>query len=308
VLRLNDTDVRPGHRGEFRVLIAARRTGLGQVRAYLAADILRRLSERSGLAPTVVDLAPDGEDDLRAVCAELNIHPPRQTLTAPVTADQLAGLFADGVREPVFDVGVRLEPTAPAEPAEPAELAELAVEPLAGCWIAVPVEGAGAGRETAGTLRERLRVGEEPLSVRMTLMRHGYGEAVGDGGDLGGADLDGETETLARWRKLVAFWARSASGPMSRRYADAITTAFASDLDTRAALREMDALAADPGEPDGVKFETFAAADMLLGLDLARDIGRLSRARNEWRQSGGETQRIVAGTHDHLLLSAQLDP
>jgi hypothetical protein len=262
VLRLNNTDVRPGHRGEFRVLVAARRTGLGQVRAYLAADILRRLSERSRLAPTVIDLASGGEDDLRTVCAELNIHPPRQTLTAPVTPDQLAGLFADGVREPVFDVGVRLEP------------AEPAVAALAGCWMDVAGERAGTGRERAGTWRERLAMGEEPLAVRMKLMRHGYGEAVGDGGDLDGTDLDAETETLARWRKLVAFWARSPSGPVSRRYADAIIAAVAVDLDTNAALREMDALAADSGEPDGVKFETFAAADMLLGLDLARDIGR----------------------------------
>jgi hypothetical protein len=261
VLNFRDTEVRPGHRGEFRVLVAARRTGLGQVRAYLAADILRRLSERSRLAPTVIDLAPDREDDLRAVCAQLNIHPPPHTLTAPVTADQLAGLFADGVREPVFDVGVRLEP------------AEPAVERLAGYWMVVAGEGGGAGRETARTLRERLDVGEEPLAVRMKLMRHRYGEAVGDSGDIDGADLDGEMGTLARWRELVAGWARSPSRPMSRRYADAITAAFAGDLDTAAALREMDALAADADEPDGVKFETFAAADMLLGLDLARDIG-----------------------------------
>lgn len=264
MLRLNDTDVRPGHRGEFRVLVAARRTGLGQVRAYLAADILRRLSERSRLAPNVIDLAPEREDDLSAVCAELNIHPPGQTLTAPVTADQLAGLFADGIREPVFDVGVRVE-AAPAEPA---------VERLAAYWIEVAVPGDGAHEETERPLRERLEVAEEPLAVRMKLMRHGYGEAVEDGENLDGADLDGEMETLTRWRGLVALWARSPSGAMSRRYADAITGAFAGDLDTAVALREMDALAADPGEPDGVKFETFAAADMLLGLDLARDIGR----------------------------------
>jgi len=244
------------------VLVAARRTGLGQVRAYLAADILRRLSERSRLAPTVIDLAPGGEDDLRTVCAEPNIHPPRQTLTAPVTADQLAGLFADGVREPVFDVGVRLGQ------------AEPAVEGLAGYWVDVAAETDGTGRERAGTWRERLARGEEPLAVRMKLMRLGYGEAVGDGEDFDGTDLDAETETIARWRKLVAFWARSPSGPVSRRYAEAITAAFEGDLNTKVALREMDALAADPAEPDGVKFETFAAADMLLGLDLARDIGR----------------------------------
>ena len=261
MLRLNDIDVRPAHRGEFRVLVAARRTGLGQVRAYLAADILRRLSERSRLAPTVIDLAPGREDDLRAICADLNVHPPRHTLTPPVTTDQLAGLFPDGIRAPVFDVGVR------AEPAEPA------VEALAAYWIDVAGGADATGTGTARTLRERLGVGEEPLSVRMKLMRHRYGEAAGNGGDLDGAGLDGEAKTLARWRELVARWARSPSGPMSRRYADAVTAAFEGDLDTAAALREMDALAADPGEPDGVKFETFAAADMLLGLDLARDVG-----------------------------------
>jgi hypothetical protein len=261
VLRLQETDVRPAHRGEFRVLVAARRTGLGQVRAYLAADILRRLSERSRLAPTVIDLAPDGEDDLRALCAELNIHPPRQTLTPPVTADQLPGLFPDGTREPLFDVGVRV---AAAEPA---------VERLAGHWIDVAGGADATDGGTARPLRQRLGAGEEPLAVRIKLMRNGYGETVGDDGDLDDADLDEEAETLARWRELVARWARSPSGPMSRRYADAVTAAFAGDLDTAAALRALDALAADPGEPDGVKFETFAAADMLLGLDLARQIG-----------------------------------
>lgn len=254
--------MRPAHRGEFRVLVAARRTGLGQVRAYLAADIIRRLSERFRLAPSVIDLAPDGADDLSALCAELNIHPPRDTLTTPVTADHLAGLFPDGIREPLFDVGVR------AEPAEPA------VARLASYWISVAGLGDRTQEAADRPLRERLGVAREPLSVRIKLMRHGYGEAVGNGGNLDGADLAGEAVTLARWRELVARWARSPSGPMSRRYADAITAAFAGDLDTAAALRALDALAADPGEPDGVKFETFAAADMLLGLDLARQVGR----------------------------------
>jgi hypothetical protein len=285
--------VRPAHRGEFRVLVAARRTGLGQVRAYLAADILRRLSERSRLAPTVIDLAPDGADDLAAMCAELNIHPPRDTLTPPVTAEHVAGLFPDGMREPLFDVGVRAEPAGPAGPGGPGGPA---VARLAAFWIDVAGTGEPARGAADRPLRERLGVTEEPLSVRMKLMRHGYGEAVGDGGrldgpdlagpdlagpdlagpDLAGADLAGEAATLARWRELVARWARSPSGPVSRRYADAITAAFACDLDTAAALRALDALAADPGEPDGVKFETFAAADMLLGLDLARQVGWLS--------------------------------
>jgi hypothetical protein len=61
---------------------------------------------------------------------------------------------------------------------------------------------------------------------------------------------------------------------MSRPHADAVTEAFGSDLDTASALRALTDLADSPAVPDGVKFETFAAADRLLGLDLARDIGR----------------------------------
>ena len=256
MLRLNDTEIRPAHRGEFRVLVAARRTGLGQLRAYLVADLLRRWSERAGRAPTVIDLLPDDEAGLRAACADLNIHPPGHTLTPPVTDDQLAGQFADGLREPVFDVGVR----ATDQPAEQA---------LALHWI--EVADAGGTGTTAGS---QVELGEEPLSVRLNLMRHGYGEALGYGGGPGGARADAAAKELARWREQVARWALSPSGAISRPYADAVSEAFGDDLDTPAALRTLTALADDPAVPDGVKFETFAAADRLFGLDLARDVGR----------------------------------
>jgi hypothetical protein len=257
VLRLGNADIRPRHRGELRVLVAARHTGLGQVRAYLAADLLRRVAERSGLLPSVMDFLPDAEGELRATCAELNIHPPQHTLTPAVSAGDMAGLFPDGVRDPVFDVGVRLA-AGPAAPADPASWR------LAGHWIEV----AGAGDEKTG--EEKVALGAEPLTVRLTLLRHGYDETLPDGGEPGGE----AAATLARWRRRVAEWATSPSGSMSRRYAAAITTAFADDLDTPAALRELAALESDPGEPDGVKFETFAAADRLFGLDLAREVGR----------------------------------
>jgi hypothetical protein len=264
------------------VLVVARRTGLGQVRAYLAADLLRRLSERARLAPTVIDLLPDGQDELRAVCAELNIHPPLRTLTPPPAIDQLAGQFADGFREPVFDVGVRVageppelcSPVGTDQPGSPVGTDQPTVEELARHWIEVAGAGGATVGVAVGTESELLALGEEPLSVRLKLLRHGYGEPLGDGGDLDAGEAGAAAKELARWRELVARWARSPSGAMSRRYADAITGAFEDDLDTTAALRELAALADDPGEPDGVKFETFAAADRLFGLDLAREIGR----------------------------------
>jgi hypothetical protein len=255
MLRLQEVDVRPGHRGEFRVLVAAGATGLGQLRGYLVADLLRRYAERAGVAPTVIDLLPAGETAPRAACDKLNIHPPQHTMTEPFDAGQLAGQFPDGIREPVFDVGVRA--------------AGRAISPAVGGLAAHWIEVAGApGGETPGG--ELPGPGEEPLSVRLTLMRHSYGEKLA--GDP--SPRDGEDGELARWRELVAAWARSPSGAISRRHADAITAAFEDDLDTAAALRELAALAADDGVPDGVKFETFAAADRLFGLDLARDVGR----------------------------------
>lgn len=253
MLRIGNTEVRLGHRGELRVVVAAARPAgphpveLGQVRAYLAADLIRRYAERSGLAPTVVDFFPGDEKRLRAVCGALNIHPPRHTLTEPSEPGQrcgqlegqLEGLFHDGVREPVFDIGVRLE--GQAEPG-----ASTPDDALAPCWIAVPGDA------------EEVDLGEEPLGVRLKIL---------------GFD-DEPARTIQRWRAGVAKWANSPSGAMSRPHAEAIAAAFSDNLDAAAALRVLAELEADDSVPDGVKFETFVGADRMFGLDLARDIGR----------------------------------
>lgn len=255
MLRLDGIEVGPAHRREFRVLVAARSAGLEQLRSYLTADLLRRYAEGAGLTPAVIDLHPRREAELRAACGQLNIHPPGRTMTGPFDVGQLAGQFPDGIREPVFDVGVHAA----------GETAAARVRPLAGHWI--KVAGAASGPAADG---QRVELGEEPLAVRMKLMRQGYGaELTADLSPRHGGDAE-----LARWRQLVAGWARSPSGAMSRQYADAISAAFTDGLDTPAALGELAVLADDPAVPDGVKFETFAAADRLVGLDLARDVGR----------------------------------
>jgi cysteinyl-tRNA synthetase len=53
-----------------------------------------------------------------------------------------------------------------------------------------------------------------------------------------------------------------------------IAAAFDDDLDTPAALRALHSLEQDRQIPPGSKFETFAHTDQLLGLDLAREVGR----------------------------------
>jgi hypothetical protein len=249
MLRLRDartgelTDVVPAGRRQLRILVYAPGPfGIGQVRAYLTADLLRRVADVSQLLPLVSDFLPADADvaALREAGDALNIHPPRDTFLGPATA--LAGV-------PPFDVCIAA--TAPGEIAGSARL-----------WARV--------RGDAGEVDAGAEPSELGGRARLRLLWHGYGDPLGDGGCSGGD----AAETLTQWRSLVAHWAQSPSGAMSRPYAEAITGAFADDLDTPAALQVLAKLAGDPDVPDGVKFETFAAADRLLGLDLARDVGK----------------------------------
>jgi cysteinyl-tRNA synthetase len=114
--------------------------------------------------------------------------------------------------------------------------------------------------------------GLDPLALRLALLGHRYRDEL----KLTWDDLTSAYGELARWRGQVADWARSPSKPISATYNHRITAAFDDDLDTPAALLALRALAEDPAVPAGSKFETFADADRLLGLDLAQDVGRFS--------------------------------
>jgi len=61
---------------------------------------------------------------------------------------------------------------------------------------------------------------------------------------------------------------------MPRDHVAAIVAAFEDDLDTPAALAALRALERDESVPPGARFEAFAYLDQLLGLDLARDVGK----------------------------------
>ncbi len=240
MLRLRDartgelTDVLPAGRRQLRILVNAP----GQVRAYLAADLLRRAAEQSRLIPQVSELLLAGAEttQVRATRDALNIHPPEATMAASSVRDGMSP----------FDVGFGLLGEAASD-----------IAGLARLWVRVAGDNHEAG------------LGAQPLAARLSLLRHGYGDPLGS--DWAPAT---DAQTLGHWRALVAQWARSPSGAMSRPHANAITQAFANGLDSAAALAVLDALAGNRDVPPGVKFETFAAADRLLGLDLAADIGR----------------------------------
>jgi cysteinyl-tRNA synthetase len=112
--------------------------------------------------------------------------------------------------------------------------------------------------------------GLDPLALRLAFLDHRYRQQL----NLTWAVLEAADRTLRRWRERVAEWARSPSEPMRAEYVGEFAAAFDDDLDTPAALRILRSLEKDGGIPPGSKFETFAHADHLLGLDLARDIGR----------------------------------
>jgi hypothetical protein len=112
--------------------------------------------------------------------------------------------------------------------------------------------------------------GLDPLALRLALLEHRYREPVVLARDA----LEAADQMLRRWRGLVAGWALEPSKPMCAQYTGDFLGAFDDDLDTPAALRTLQALAADAVIPPGSRFESFAYLDQWLGLDLARDIGR----------------------------------
>ncbi len=112
--------------------------------------------------------------------------------------------------------------------------------------------------------------GLDPLALRLAFLEHRYRQQM----NLTWDTLSAADRTLRRWRELVAEWACSPSKPMCAQVTEQIAAAFDDDLDTPAALRALRRLGHDPQIPPGSKFESFAHADQLLGLDLARDVGR----------------------------------
>jgi hypothetical protein len=278
VLRLYDAatreveTVRPGHRRELRVLAVAPALAgpddphdpdLAALRAFLLPDQLRRTAERRSLVPTVCEVTAPGQAGTGPLAAEvraaLNIHPPARIAPAGEPVERTVEFAGPGA--PAFDVGT----------GDTGWLAGMdAVRYHAAATGAVSA-GAGAGGD-GGPRRwsEVTAAAIDPLALRLVFTRPRYRDGIVVTWDVL-ADAD---RALAGWRRSVAEWANSPSAAIPGGYTDAITAAFENDLDTTAALAELQTLASDPDVAPGAKFETFAAADRLLGLDLARDIGR----------------------------------
>jgi cysteinyl-tRNA synthetase len=133
-------------------------------------------------------------------------------------------------------------------------------------------EGRNMAKSTGNVvlLGDLTRRGLDPLVLRLAFLEHHYRQQL----NLTWTALDSADRTLRRWRDRVAEWATSPSRPMCAQYLTEFTAAVDEDLNTPAALGVLDRLEKDSNISPGSKFETFVHLDQLLGLDLARDIGR----------------------------------
>ena len=112
--------------------------------------------------------------------------------------------------------------------------------------------------------------GHDPLALRLAFLSSRYRQQA----NLSWDAIAGADRTLARWRTAVAAWAEHPSEPIDAEARDAVLGAFEDDLDTPRALQVLRRLEKDDAVGDGAKFETFAWADALLGLDLVRLVGQ----------------------------------
>jgi hypothetical protein len=111
--------------------------------------------------------------------------------------------------------------------------------------------------------------GVDPAVLRLALFTRHHNAPVRLEADV----LDAAEATLARWRGAVARWARRPSRPVPDDVRGWLRDAWDDDLDVPRVLDVLRDVENEPDLPDGARFETYAYADRLLGLELTRDLG-----------------------------------
>lgn len=109
----------------------------------------------------------------------------------------------------------------------------------------------------------------DPAVLRLALLSQRRGLPV----RLDTEALDEAQRTLAHWRRAVADWARRPSRPIPDEVRAQLRAAWEDDLDVGGVLRVLRWVETAPDVPDGARFETYAYADRILGLELTRDLG-----------------------------------
>jgi hypothetical protein len=265
VLRLPDAssgryeEVRSSRPGLLRVSAHLRPTAAHPdwtgVRVLLVADLLARVAELRGLQVLTVVVFP-GDPAAEQGYAErtaglLDIHPPGVRTSSAAAPAVLGGQPDVHIAGPGSSAGERP-----------------GLVTLVG-GIRVRTTGSGEGADLAA---EAIPAAADPLAMRLALMSHPSDHAA----DIDDSALASACDLITQWRDQVAEWAESPSRPMPPHIRSALDAAFG-DLDTPTALQLLTGLAAEVDVPEGARFETFAFADRVLGLELARQVGRPRR-------------------------------
>ncbi|MFC5633539.1 hypothetical protein [Streptomyces bullii] len=111
--------------------------------------------------------------------------------------------------------------------------------------------------------------GTDPIALRLALLSRRRDTPA----RLDAAVLADAGAALAHWRRAVAAWAHRPSRPIPDEVRGQLRAAWEDDLDVPGVLRVLRRVENEPDLPDGARFETYAYADRLLGLDLTRDLG-----------------------------------
>ena len=119
-------------------------------------------------------------------------------------------------------------------------------------------------------LEDVVAAGHDPLALRLAFLTTRYRQQA----NLSWDTIAASAKTLDRWRASVAAWAELPSAAMPASYVAEFAEAVDDDLDTPRALQVLRRAEKDPEVADGAKFELFAWADAVLGLDLARLVGQ----------------------------------
>lgn len=113
--------------------------------------------------------------------------------------------------------------------------------------------------------------GLDPLALRLAFLQHRHRQQMNLTWDV----LSGADATITRWRGKVAAWATTPSAAMPAEARARFAAAVADDLDLPRALQVLRDVEKEAGLSDGARMEFFLFADRVLGLDLARDIGKV---------------------------------
>jgi hypothetical protein len=224
----------PVRRGLTRVEAHASGYGTGSLRVLVVADLVVRVLELGGTSVLPVLTGEREQAELRAAATTLGVRPFED-------ARDLSGGF--GEAQAVHVAGEDSAATA-------------------GESVWVPV----------GAVRPDALAGPDPdpAALRLALLSHHHRAPAA----LDAAALHEAAATLARWRRAVAHWARSPSRPVPDDLRGRLRAAWDDDLDLPAVLSVLRSVEeAGPPLPDGARFETYAYADRLLGLELTRDVG-----------------------------------